>query len=160
MRAAALLLAAVFLALLVQPAVAAEPERVTREEAITAADRDPKVGDQERKNGELASVATLDEEDGNWEVAYFAAGDEVALVVVDGESGEVEESWTGHQVSWKMARGWAQASPSDLSAASAQASRSAMARRSTRTSSSAAIRASARASGYFPSPPWGCRRRI
>jgi hypothetical protein len=44
--------------------------------------------------------------DGNWEVAYFAAGDEVALVIVDPRSGEVRESWTGYQVAWKMARGY------------------------------------------------------
>ena len=106
MRAAALLLAAVFLALLAQPAPAAEPERVTREEATAAADRDPKVLDQEREHGELASVATFDEDDGNWEVAYLADGEQWALVVVDGGSGRVEESWTGYQVAWKMARGY------------------------------------------------------
>jgi hypothetical protein len=44
--------------------------------------------------------------DGNWEVGYFAAGDEVALVIVDPRSGEVHESWTGYQVAWKMARGY------------------------------------------------------
>lgn len=106
MRATALLLAAIFLALLAQPAMAAEPERITRGEATAAADRDPTVKDQEREHGELASVATLDEDDGNWEVAYFVDGDEVALVVVDESSGEVEESWTGYQVNWKMARGY------------------------------------------------------
>jgi len=105
-RAAALLLAAVLLALFAQPALAAQPERVTRAEATAAADRDPKVKDQEREHGELASVATLDEDKGNWEVAYFADGDELALVLVDAGSGEVEESWTGYQVSWKMARGY------------------------------------------------------
>jgi hypothetical protein len=105
-RAAALLLATVFLALLAQPAPAAEPERITREEAIAAADRAPEVRDQEREHGALASVATLDEDDGDWEVAYLAGGDQWALVVVDAASGQVEESWTGYQVSWKMARGY------------------------------------------------------
>jgi hypothetical protein len=52
----------------------------------------------------LAPVAEM--VDGSWEVAYFAAGDEVALVVVDPESGEVPEAWTGYQVAWKMARGY------------------------------------------------------
>jgi len=103
-RATALLLVAIVLALSAQPALAAQPERITRAEAIAAADRDPKVHDQEGKNGELAPTATLDE--GNWQVAYFADGDEVALVLVDAASGEVEESWTGYQVSWKMARGY------------------------------------------------------
>ena len=104
MRATALLLAAVFFTLLAQPALAAEPERITREEAIATADRDAKVRDQQREHGELGPTARLDE--GNWEVAYFAAGDQVALVVVDAASGQVEESWTGYQVNWKMARGY------------------------------------------------------
>ncbi len=52
----------------------------------------------------MAAVASM--VDGNWEVAYFAAGDEVALVIVDPESGEVRESWSGYQVAWKMARGY------------------------------------------------------
>jgi len=103
-RASALLLATIVLALLAQPAAAAEPERISREEAIAVADRDPKVRDQEREHGELASVATMDE--GDWEVAYLADGDQWALVVVDAGSGEVEESWTGYQVAWKMARGY------------------------------------------------------
>jgi hypothetical protein len=103
-RATALFFAAIVLALFAQPALAAQAERITRAEAITAADGDPKVHDQERKNGELASTASLDE--GNWQVAYFANGDEVALVLVDAGSGEVVESWTGYQVSWKMARGY------------------------------------------------------
>ena len=44
--------------------------------------------------------------DGNWEVAYFAGGTEVALVIVDPVTGLVRESWTGYQVAWKMARGY------------------------------------------------------
>ena len=106
MRARALLFACVLLALLAQPAIAAQPERITRAEAIAVAGRAAKVHEEERKNGELAPTATLDEDEGNWEVAYFADGDEVALVLVDAGSGEVEESWTGYQVSWKMARGY------------------------------------------------------
>lgn len=86
------------------PVSALAGEKVTRAEAIAVADRDQKVREEERKHGELAATATLDE--GNWEVAYFADGDELALVLVDADSGEVEESWTGYQVSWKMARGY------------------------------------------------------
>ncbi len=56
------------------------------------------------RNGELGHVANLVE--GRWEVAYFARGDEVALVMVDPHSGRVLESWTGYQVAWKMARGY------------------------------------------------------
>jgi len=103
-RAAVLLLATVLLALAAQPAAAAPPERIAQSEAIAAAGQDPKVREQEREHGDLAPVATLDE--GNWQVGYFDAGDQLALVVVDGVSGEVKESWTGHQVAWKMARGY------------------------------------------------------
>ena len=44
--------------------------------------------------------------DGNWEVAYFAGDEQVALAIVDPATGEVRESWTGYQVAWKMARGY------------------------------------------------------
>ncbi len=42
---------------------------------------------------------------GEWEVSFFAAGTKEVLVVVDGNSGEITESWTGEQVAWPMARG-------------------------------------------------------
>jgi hypothetical protein len=110
-KRAALLLALLALAASAQGAFpssgdakATSPPAITRAEAIATADKDPKVREQERKNGKLAATATLDE--GNWQVAYFADGDEPALVLVDAGSGEVEESWTGYQVSWKMARGY------------------------------------------------------
>ncbi len=68
------------------------------------ANRDPNVIDQREKNAGLThNAAKLD---GNWEVAYFADDDEVALVIVDPATGDVRESWTGHQVAWKMARGY------------------------------------------------------
>jgi len=68
------------------------------------ADRDPHAVKERRLNGELAPVANM--VDGNWEVAYFTGGEEVALVIVDPRRGEVKESWTGYQVAWKMARGY------------------------------------------------------
>jgi hypothetical protein len=68
------------------------------------ANRDSNVVKEREINGPLAPVANV--EDGEWEVAYFAHGDEVALVIVDRGSGEVRESWTGEQVAWKMARGY------------------------------------------------------
>ncbi|HEX3042619.1 MAG TPA: PepSY domain-containing protein [Solirubrobacterales bacterium] len=86
------------------PASASAGEKVTRAEAIAAADKDPKVREEEREHGELGPTATF--EDGHWEVAYFEGGDELALVLVDAHSGEVTESWTGEQVAWKMARGY------------------------------------------------------
>lgn len=92
-------------ALLLWPAaVGAEDGKIPEQEAIRVADRDAKVVEQRREHGSLTTSAALD--DGNWEVAYFAGGDQVALVLVDPASGAVRESWTGYQVAWKMARGY------------------------------------------------------
>jgi hypothetical protein len=104
-RRTALLAAAVVLALLATPASAAEPEQITREEAIAAADRDEKVREQRQEHPDLAASAATDD-DGRWEVAYFDAGEQLVLAIVDPASAEVLESWTGHQVAWKMARGY------------------------------------------------------
>jgi hypothetical protein len=81
-------------------------DRVTRSEAIAAADKDPKVLEEEREHKSLAATASLNEGDDRWEVAYFSGGQELVLVYVDPGSGEVTESWTGYQVAWKMARGY------------------------------------------------------
>jgi hypothetical protein len=77
---------------------------VTEAEAIRVADRDPNAVKERELNGPLAPIANV--VDGQWEVAYFVDGEEVALVIVDRRSGEVRESWTGYQVAWKMARGY------------------------------------------------------
>jgi hypothetical protein len=77
---------------------------VSEAEAIRVANRDSNAVKERRENGLLAPVANV--VDGQWEVAYFVAGEEVALVIVDRQSGEVRESWTGYQVAWKMARGY------------------------------------------------------
>lgn len=109
-RAAVLLALLAILATAVQGAFPssgdAKAPQVTRGEAIAAADEDPKVLEEERERGPLAATASLNEDDGRWEVAYFSAGDEVVLVYVGLHSGEVTESWTGYQVAWKMARGY------------------------------------------------------
>ncbi len=78
--------------------------RITETKAIEIADRDPNAVKEKRENHGTSSSASLNE--GHWEVAYFAKGKEVALVLVDRDSGEVMESWTGYQVAWKMARGY------------------------------------------------------
>jgi hypothetical protein len=88
----------------VLPASAVASGKVTRAEAIAAADRDAKVRAEQREHGALGPTASF--EDGHWQVAYFAGGEELALVLVDAHSGEVTESWTGYQVAWKMARGY------------------------------------------------------
>jgi hypothetical protein len=101
--------ASLFAALLVLgflPICAQGAERVTRVEAVAAADQDPKVVEQEREHGALGPTASLDDDKTHWEVAYFDGGEERVLVLVDAHSGEVTESWTGYQVAWKMARGY------------------------------------------------------
>jgi len=101
-RRAAILLALVAALTAADPAAAAEP--ITQQEAIAAADRDPKVREQRLGHPDLAASAAVKE--GKWEVAYFADGEQLALAVVSRENGEVLESWTGYQVAWKMARGY------------------------------------------------------
>jgi len=77
---------------------------VSEADAVRAANRDAKVVDQRQKNDGLTHSAAMVE--GRWEVAYFAADEQVALAIVDPDTGEVVESWTGYQVAWKMARGY------------------------------------------------------
>jgi hypothetical protein len=87
---------------LVLPATAIGSD-VNAAEAVRVADRDHKVIEL-RAQGRLTSSASKVE--GSWEVAYFAGGEQVAVVLVDPETGVVRESWTGYQVAWKMARGY------------------------------------------------------
>jgi hypothetical protein len=102
MKRTAATLAAVLLCF-AAPASAANAE-VTAAEAAQIAGRDANVAKEQRANGELTHAAN--KVDGNWEVAYFADDKEVALVIVDPQTGLVRESWTGYQVAWKMARGY------------------------------------------------------
>jgi hypothetical protein len=100
-RALAIVLAGV----LCLPACAfAARGEITARQATRIADRDPRVVEQRGIDRELSSSASL--ADGNWEVGYFSDGEKVALVVVDPLTATVRESWTGHQVAWKMARGY------------------------------------------------------
>lgn len=88
------------------PGASLAAEQISGPEATEVANRDAKVLDQKRKNGELSDSVKLDDDEEKWEVAYFADDKQVALVMVDAESGEVTESWTGYQVNWRMARGY------------------------------------------------------
>jgi hypothetical protein len=90
-------------ALLFAPAAAGAAE-ASKAEAVQTASRDVGVAELRREHSGLSHSASLVE--GNWEVAYFAGDEQVALVLVDPQSGEVRESWTGYQVLWKMARGY------------------------------------------------------
>jgi hypothetical protein len=108
--------AALFLTLVVAPALVAptgaaadiatrdNTVQISRTKAIAIANRDPKVLEEKRDHPHLGPSANMNE--GHWEVAYWEGGKELVLVVVDRNSGEVLESWTGYQVAWKMARGY------------------------------------------------------
>jgi hypothetical protein len=91
-------------ALALPPAALAEGREITEAQVTRTAERDPNVVEERDENGPLTHSAR--KVDGNWEVAYFAGGTEVALVIVDPATGRVRESWTGYQVAWKMARGY------------------------------------------------------
>ena len=97
------------LLLLGAPAPAlAQPDEppVSEERAIRIAERDPNAVEAKREHPDLFPSANQSDSDRDWEVGFFADDKQLVLVVVDDQSGEVEESWTGHQVAWRMARGY------------------------------------------------------
>jgi hypothetical protein len=81
---------------------------ISAKQALAAADADPKILDRKAelgsRQGELTASISA-EAVRVWEVGYFVGGEKVNLVVVNGETGEVTESWTGSAVDWPMARG-------------------------------------------------------
>ncbi|MBD0280687.1 MAG: DUF2029 domain-containing protein [Thermoleophilaceae bacterium] len=109
--AAALLLllpSAAGAAQLERPKSQTEPPRFferSAREVTRIASRAEKV-QVERARGPLDSTAYT-KGVGRWQVSFFRDGDEVAQVHVDDRSGAVLEQWTGHQVAWSMARGYA-----------------------------------------------------
>jgi hypothetical protein len=78
---------------------------ITARQAIRVAKRDPKVAETRERYGNL-DVAVEAKPPAQWQVGYFADGREVAQVLVDDPSATVDESWTGYQVAWQMARGY------------------------------------------------------
>jgi hypothetical protein len=74
-------------------------------EALRVADRDPLVAAEKARRDSPLTASVEAEAVRRWEVGYFDGEQKVVLIVVDGVSGEVAESWTGDQVSWPMARG-------------------------------------------------------
>jgi hypothetical protein len=80
---------------------------ISEERAIAIAERDANAREAEASHPDLHPSAGRAEHDGDWEVGFFAGGDQLVQVIVDDDTGVVEESWTGHQVAWKMARGYA-----------------------------------------------------
>ncbi|MGH2713009.1 MAG: glycosyltransferase 87 family protein, partial [Thermoleophilaceae bacterium] len=79
-------------------------ERSAREVERIAA-RAEKVREA-RGDGRLESTAYT-RGAGRWQVSFFRDGREVVQVHLDDRSGAVVEQWSGHQVAWRMARGYA-----------------------------------------------------
>ncbi len=80
---------------------------VSGREAFEIAREEPEVAEL---TAELGRLTTREEvrDDGRWQVGFFDSDDdEVVQVHVDGGTGEVLETWTGVQVAWSMARGYA-----------------------------------------------------
>jgi hypothetical protein len=97
---------------------AAEPERpasdrvappgftMTAREATAVARRDENVRAARARHPGLRPTAYT-RGAGRWQVSWFAGDDgEVVQVNVDDRTHAVVESWTGHQVAWRMARGY------------------------------------------------------
>ncbi|HEX3735960.1 MAG TPA: hypothetical protein VHV53_00315 [Solirubrobacterales bacterium] len=111
-RRAAAFLMPLLLALALIPAAtacAAEQEHpapgdISSAAATRAATQDPNVLKEQREHPDLAPSPTFKHE--KWEVGWFEDDHEYALVMVDPNTGEVTESWTGYQVAWEMARGY------------------------------------------------------
>ncbi len=106
-RSAPALAALLAAAALATPAEAQPPEpKVPESRAIEIARGDPNVVEAAREHPDLRPSADRADSDHDWEVGFFADDRQLVQVVVDDETGEIEESWTGHQVAWRMARGY------------------------------------------------------
>jgi hypothetical protein len=77
---------------------------LTGRDAIRIADRVPEVRRERRERRLEPSAFTRGA--GRWQISYFAGDREVVQVLVGDNSGNVLEVWTGHQVAWRMARGY------------------------------------------------------
>jgi hypothetical protein len=110
-RRAVALLALLLALALIGPSVAGAtgeeepgPDTITSSEAQAASEKDPNVVKEQKQHPNLLPSPTYKNE--RWEVGWFEGDEEYALVMVDPESAEVTESWTGYQVAWEMARGY------------------------------------------------------
>jgi hypothetical protein len=74
-------------------------------QAERIADGTPEVREARADRGRL-KVSVTSEDAAAWRVSYFDGGREVVQVIVERDDGEVREAWTGHQVAWRMARGY------------------------------------------------------
>ena len=98
-------------------ATAAEPEplrsdtvvpdgySMTGRQAVEISSRDEKVEEaRERYRGLEPTPYTRGP--GRWQVSWFESGHERVQVHIDARTRGILESWSGHQVAWKMARGY------------------------------------------------------
>jgi hypothetical protein len=90
-----------------EPADAAlPPAQIPEEQAVEVAERDPEVVEATREHPELRPSPGRNDSTGDWEVGFFSGDQQLVQVVVDDVTGEAKETWTGHQVAWRMARGY------------------------------------------------------
>ena len=73
-------------------------------QAARIAAREPKVREELRKHDRVRREAFA-KGPARWQVSWYAAGDEIAQVIVDEREQRAVEVWTGPQVAWQMARG-------------------------------------------------------
>ena len=101
-----LVLASVVATLLLAASAQADSQPITQQKAIELAKQDPKAIAELKAHPKLSTSASKNDSTGAWEVGFFNGGDEVAQVVIDPLTGNIDESWTGYQVAWHMARGY------------------------------------------------------
>jgi hypothetical protein len=91
-----------------RPASETEPPRFFERSARDAeriASRSDKVREA-RRDGPLRPTAYM-KGTGRWQVSFFRDKREVVQVQIDDRSGAILEEWSGDQVAWSMARGYA-----------------------------------------------------
>jgi hypothetical protein len=99
---------AAFASELERPASETEPPRFferSAQEVERIASRTEKVREA-RSGGPLRPTAYTNGT-GRWQVSFFRDKDEIVQVQIDDRSGAVLEQWSGDQVAWTMARGYA-----------------------------------------------------
>jgi hypothetical protein len=83
--------------------------RLTGNQAAAIADRSPKIVTLRRKH--LGAFSNVFEKSGlRWQVSYYERdppNKEIGQVYVSDATGRITEAWTGPQVAWTMARGYA-----------------------------------------------------
>src|SRR5919106_20480 len=70
---------------------------IPQSKAISIARDDPKAIEALREHPDLSPSATRNENTADWEVGFYADGDQLVQVVVDDVGGGILESWSGYQ---------------------------------------------------------------